>query len=209
VAGRFITLEGGDGAGKSTLARGLAAAIEAAGRKVVLTREPGGTAGADEIRALIVTGAGDRWSALTETLLFTAARNDHLERVVRPALARGDWVVCDRYLDSTRAYQAAAGRAPLRVVDDLAALIEAPTPDLTLVLDVDPAAGVSRSRGAAAGETRFEARAPAFHARVRAAFLDIAARAPERCVVLDASRPKEHVLAAARAEVASRLALAI
>lgn len=207
MAGRFITLEGGEGVGKSTLARALAAVLESAGQRVVTTREPGGTPGADEIRGLLVTGARDRWSALTETLLLTAARNDHLERVVRPALTRGDWVICDRFTDSTRAYQVAAGGLDGAVVDDLARAIAAPTPDLTLVLDVDPAAGLARAKSTAAGEARYEARGLAYHADVRGAFLAIAAAAPERCVVIDSTQPREAVLAAARAAVASRLGL--
>lgn len=209
MAGRFITLEGGEGAGKSTLAKALAAAIEATGQRVVVTREPGGTAGADEIRKLIVTGAADRWSALTETLLFMAARRDHLERVIGPALARGDWVLCDRYLDSTRAYQAAAGGVASATVEALATLIEAPSPDLTLVLDVDPERGVARAGGKATGELRFEAFAADFHTRVRAAFREIAAREPGRCVMIDATADQPAVLGAARAAVAQRLGLAV
>jgi dTMP kinase len=209
MAGRFITLEGGEGAGKSTLTHALAAAITAAGKRVVVTREPGGTTGADEIRKLIVTGAADRWSALTETLLFMAARRDHIERVIRPALARGDWVLCDRYVDSTRAYQAAAGGVAAETVEALAGIIEAPTPDLTLVLDLDPATGVARAGGRSVGEPRFEALAADFHKRVRGAFREIAAREPERCLVLDASAPAPAVLAAARAAVAQRLGLAV
>lgn len=209
MAGRFITLEGGEGVGKSTLAKSLASAIEAAGQRVVRTREPGGTAGADLIRALLVTGPGDRWSALSETLLLMAARNDHLERVIRPALACGEWVICDRYLDSTRAYQAAAGGVPAQAVETLAALIAAPAPDLTLVLDIDPAAGLARAGSMQAGEPRFEGRDSAFHGRARDAFRAIAAAEPARCALLDASAPADRVLAAARAEVAQRLGLAL
>jgi len=209
VSGRFITLEGGEGVGKSTLAKALALAIEGTGQGVVTTREPGGTPGADQIRALLVTGESARWSALTETLLLTAARNDHLERVIRPALACGDWVLCDRYTDSTQAYQAAAGGVPVTAINALAALIEAPPPDLTLVLDLDPALGLSRSAGIAAGEARFEGRDAAFHARVRDAFLAIAATAPQRCVVIDAGADRAEVLRLARAAVAQRLGIAL
>lgn len=209
MRGRFITLEGGEGVGKSTLARFLAEALRAAGVTVVVTREPGGTPGADEIRKLLVTGAADRWSALTETLLLTAARNDHLERVIRPALARGDWVVCDRYTDSTHAYQVAAGGLAPEALDALTRLIDAPRPDLTLVLDIDPVAGLARARSTAAGEARYEARGGAYHAAVRAAFLAAAAAEPARCAVIDTSLPREVVQATARAVVASRLGLSL
>lgn len=209
MPGRFITLEGGEGAGKSTLAKGLALAIEATGRRVVTTREPGGTAGADQIRALLVTGDSARWSALTETLLLTAARNDHIERVIGPALARGDWVLCDRYTDSTLAYQSAGGGLPAVAAETLRTLIAAPVPDLTLVLDLDPAAGLARAGSTAAGEARYEARDMAFHARVRAAFLALAAAAPDRCAVLDATAPRPDVLRRACETVAQRLAIAL
>lgn len=195
--GRFITLEGGEGTGKSTLARGLAEALRAGGASVVVTREPGGAPGADAIRALLVSGDANRWSATEEALLFAAARLNHLNNTIRPALARGDWVICDRYYDSTRAYQVAAGGLPPRVLDSLNLLIEAPAPDLTLVLDIDPAAGLARSRGAHVGEDRFERKDANFHDRVRQEFLAIAAREPARCVVLDASQPTDAVLAAA------------
>lgn len=195
--GRFITLEGGEGTGKSTLARGLAEALRAGGASVVVTREPGGAPGADAIRALLVSGDANRWSATEEALLFAAARLNHLNNTIRPALARGDWVICDRYYDSTRAYQVAAGGLAPRVLDSLNLLIEAPAPDLTLVLDIDPAAGLARSRGAHVGEDRFERKDANFHDRVRQEFLAIAAREPARCVVLDASQPTDAVLAAA------------
>lgn len=203
--GRLITLEGGEGAGKSTLAAGLSDAAALAGLTVVRTREPGGSVGADQIRALLVKGEGDRWSALSETLLLTAARNDHLERVIRPALARGDWVICDRYTDSTFAYQSAARGLEAGVLSTLNALIGAPTPQLTLILDVDPAKGLARARSRAGDETRFEGLDDAFHARIRSAFMDIAAREPARCVVIDATRAAEQVLADAKAAIAERL----
>lgn len=203
--GRLITLEGGEGAGKSTLAGALCEALGARGRGVVQTREPGGSPGADAIRALLVRGDADRWEPVTEALLFAAARSDHLARTVRPALARGDWVICDRFYDSTYAYQVAAGGLPEAAFDMLQRLIDAPAPDLTLMLDLDPSAGLARSRGGAVGEDRFEQKDAAFHARVRKAFLDIAAREPERCVVIDAGQPKEATLAAALAAIDMRL----
>lgn len=197
--GLFVTLEGIDGAGKSTQARLLGERLQALGRPVVTTREPGGAPGAEEIRRLLVEGPPGRWSPETEILLFTAARRDHLERVIGPALAQGAVVVCDRFVDSTRAYQ---GEGRLRrAVDRLHALMIGADPDLTLVLDMDPEAGVGRldaraadrsDRGAPA-ESRFEQRGSAFQARTRAAFLAIAAAEPGRCVVVDAARPPEAV----------------
>lgn len=205
MAGRLITLEGGEGAGKSTLAASLSARLEAQGRTVLRTREPGGTPGADQIRALLVSGAPDRWSALTEALLFTAARNDHLERTIRPALARGDWVVCDRYTDSTEAYQIAGGGVSAKTLSDLTSMIAAPHPDVTLVLDIAPEAGLARARSRGLGEARYEERQVAFHIRVREAFLAIAAREPHRCVVIDATLDPQALAAAAAAAIEARL----
>lgn len=206
MAGRFITIEGGEGAGKSTLAGALAAALRAQGRDVVQTREPGGSPGADAIRALLVSGDADRWSPIAEALLFAAARSDHLDRTVRPALARGADVICDRYIDSTYAYQVAAGGLAPEAFAMLHGLIQAPLPDLTLVLDLDPQAGLTRSRGAEHGEDRFERKAADFHARVRQAFRDIAARDPARCALIDASLSKDETLATALAAIAARAA---
>ncbi|MET0182635.1 MAG: dTMP kinase [Caulobacterales bacterium] len=203
--GRFITLEGGEGAGKSTLAFGLTAALRARGLEVIQTREPGGSEGADAIRSLLVQGAADRWSPTAEALLFAAARSDHLDRLIRPALARGAWVVCDRYTDSTFAYQVVAGGLPQDVFETLQGIIDAPRPDLTLVLDLTPDAGLARSRGAALDEDRFEQKTAEFHARVRAAFLDIAQREQRRCVIIDASQTKDAALAAALEAVDDRL----
>lgn len=193
-SGRFITLEGGEGAGKSTLGRGLGEALRAQGREVVLTREPGGAPGADAIRKLLVEGDAGRWSAMEEALLFAAARLNHLTHTIRPALARGAWVICDRYYDSTRAYQVAAGGLEPDVLTALNGLIGAQRPDLTLVLDLDPSAGLRRSQGHHAGEDRFEKKDADFHARVRAEFRAIAAREPKRCVLIDAGQPAEAVL---------------
>ena len=150
--GRFITFEGGEGTGKSTQARLLAERLTGAGREVVLTREPGGSAGAEAIRALLVTGSVDRWSATTETLLMHAARRDHIERLIGPALERGAWVVCDRFADSTRAYQGAAGGAPAELIAALEReVLGDVTPDLTLVLDLPPADGLARAAGRGPG----------------------------------------------------------
>lgn len=201
--GRFITLEGGEGAGKSTLAQALAAALTASGRDVLATREPGGAPGAEAIRALLLEGATDRWSAGEEALLLSAARLNHLTTTIRPALARGAWVVCDRYIDSTLAYQGAAGGLDAAKIAQLNAYIDADVPDLTFVLDIDPEHGLAR--GARVGRDRFERMGSAFHRSVRDAFLAIARREPERCAVLDASQPKEIVLETSLKELALRL----
>ena len=203
--GRFITLEGGEGAGKSTLARGLAAALTARGITVRTTREPGGTPGADEIRALLLKGAVARWSVLSEALLFAAARNDHLERFIRPALAEGAWVICDRYADSTRAYQVGGGGLPFATFEALHRAIAADRPDLTFILDIAPAAGLARSRGEALGEARFESHGVDFHMRVRKEFAAILESEPDRCVKLDAAAAQKDVLAAALAAIDARL----
>jgi dTMP kinase len=192
--GRFITLEGGEGTGKSTLSRGLAEALRARGLEVVVTREPGGAPGADAIRALLVSGDANRWSAMEEALLFAAARLNHLNHLIRPALARGAWVVCDRYYDSTRAYQIAAGGLELRNLLELNTLIEAPRPDHTLILDLDPAIGLARSRGHEVDEDRFEKKDMSFHEEVRAEFLKIARTEPDRCSLIDATQPAATVL---------------
>lgn len=203
--GRFITLEGGEGTGKSTLARGLSEVLYASGRDVVLTREPGGAPGADAIRALLVSGDVGRWSAMEEALLLAAARLNHLTHTIRPALARGAWVICDRYYDSTRAYQVAAGGLEPVTLETLNALIDARAPDLTLVLDIAPAIGLARSQGASSGEDRFEKKPEAFHELVRAEFLAIAARETKRCALIDAGQAAEIVLAQAVALIEQRL----
>jgi len=205
LRGKFITLEGGEGAGKSTLARALAERLGAAGLETTVTREPGGSPGADAIRALFVRGDQEKFSPLTDALLIAAARADHVAHTIEPALAAGRWVICDRFRDSTRAYQGAGRGVDAQALDTLDTLIAAPIPDLTLVLDVSPRAGVGRSKGAQSGEDRFEKMDIAFHERVRAAFLDIAKREPERCVVIDAAQDRDAVLAAALAAISARL----
>ena len=154
--GGFISFEGIDGSGKSTQARLLAAHLESRGHAVVLTREPGGSPGAEEIRKLVLEGPPDRWSAETEILLFTAARRDHLERTIRPALAAGKIVICDRFADSTRMYQGLRGDDLRRKVDALHDLMIGQEPDLTLLIDMDPATGLARALGRNGGEERFE-----------------------------------------------------
>jgi dTMP kinase len=206
--GRFITLEGGEGAGKSTLIRGLQTHLTGCGQDVVVTREPGGTIGAETIRELLVTGDAQRWSPLSELCLFYAARQDHLERLIRPALGRGAIVLCDRFADSTRAYQGQAGgtgRQAVELMDNL--IVGATQPDLTFILDIDPAIGLARAAARRGLEDRFEGKAFAFHTALRAAYLEIAAGNPQRCAVLDASKPPETLLADAVAQISGRLAI--
>jgi dTMP kinase len=203
--GFFITLEGGEGAGKSTLIKGLAARFEQSGRQVVVTREPGGTQGAEAIRTLLVTGDAARWTPLSELCLFYAAREDHLERLIRPALECGEVVICDRFADSTRAYQGQAGGTGLAAVETLDALIVRQTqPDLTLILDIDPTIGLARATARRGNEDRFEGKAMAFHTALRAAYLDIARDNHERCVILDATLSPNDLLEAAWKIVAVR-----
>jgi len=204
--GFFLTLEGVDGAGKSTLARTLAERLRAAGREVALTREPGGSTGAEAIRRLLVEGEPDRWSAETELLLFTAARADHVEKLIRPALARGAVVISDRYVDSTRAYQSAGRGAKREDVDALHDRLIRLDPDLTLILDVPPAAAVARQTGSMKGEDRFERFGAGFQERLRDAFIAIAASDPRRCAVIDASASPEVVAEAAMAAILARRA---
>lgn len=177
----------------------LAATLSSEGREVVLTREPGGSAGAEEIRRLVLEGDPARWSPETEALLFTAARRDHLERTIRPALARGATVVCDRFADSTRVYQGVT-RGDLRgLVDALHTLAIAVEPDLTFLIDIDPALGLGRAQARAGAEQRFEDMGLAMQARMRAAFLDLAQARPARFRVIDGAGPPEVVAARVRA----------
>lgn len=204
--GCFITLEGGEGAGKSTLARGLSAALTERGLETVITREPGGTENAEALRALLVEGEPGRWSPLAETLLLYAAREDHVRTLIEPALARGAWVICDRFSDSTRAYQGAAGGlAPERLDAIHAATLDAFAPDLTLILDLDPDVGLDRTRRRGEGATRFERQPDQFHAALRQAFLTLAAAEPERCAVIDAGMSPDAVLDTALGLVSERL----
>ena len=167
--GRFITFEGGEGAGKSTQLKRLAARLEAAGREVVATREPGGSPGAESIRDIVLKGEADRWSPVTETLLMYAARRDHVERVIRPALERGAFVVCDRFADSTRAYQGAAGGTDPALIAALETHILGGTrPDLTLIFDLPVELGLERAVARPGAEMRFESKGMAFHERLRA-----------------------------------------
>ncbi|MGY6548780.1 MAG: dTMP kinase [Roseinatronobacter sp.] len=188
-SGLFVSFEGIDGSGKSTQARRLADHLQAQGRDVVLTREPGGSDGAEAIRRLLVEGPPERWSPETELLLFTAARRDHLERRIRPALTAGQIVICDRFADSTRVYQGAA-RADLRaLVDQIHALMIGLEPDLTFVIDMDPNTALARGLARGSGEDRFEELGLGFQERLRAGFLTLAQSAPARVQVIDGARP--------------------
>ena len=191
--GLFISFEGIDGSGKSTQARLLAVHLAAAGHEVVLTREPGGSPGAEEIRALVLQGDPDRWSAETEILLFTAARRDHLERTIRPALAAGKVVICDRFADSTRMYQGLS-RGDLRgVVDDLHALMIGVEPDLTILIDMDPGAGLNRALAQPTDDLRFEGFGEDLQRAMRAGFLKLAKEMADRFEVINGSRSIEAV----------------
>ncbi|MGI4878129.1 MAG: dTMP kinase [Janthinobacterium lividum] len=207
MTGRFITLEGGEGAGKSTQAALLATALRAEGIEVVATREPGGTPGAEAIRALIVEGDPDRWSALTELLLVNAARADHVTRLIRPALARGAWVVCDRYIDSTLAYQG-AGKGLQRdaLIDQHRLATGNLWPDLTLVLDLPALFGVARAAERGAPD-RFERTGGDFHERVAQAFRAAVIEDPARVRLIDATRDPASVAAAIWAEIEPLVAL--
>lgn len=202
MAGRFISFEGGEGSGKSTQAKLLADWLKKAGKTVVLTREPGGTEGAEAIRSLLVNGDPGRWSAWAEACLVNAARADHVERVIRPALAAGNWVICDRYVDSTRAYQGAGkGIADVdlcalhgRVTDDL-------WPDLTIVLLASPAMGLARAGARGEMERRFESHDAAFHDRIAGFFAGLAQTEASRCRAFDADQPVATLAAAIAATI--------
>lgn len=208
--GRFISLEGGEGAGKSTQSRLLLESFERAGIPAILTREPGGSEGAESIRSLIVTGSQARWSATTETLLVMAARSDHLERTIHPALADGKIVICDRFLDSTRIYQGIAKKLGQPWVDAMHRLCFGDTlPELTLYLDIDPAQGLARTAARAGNETRFEGMDIAFHTQLREGFLALHAKEPARIARIDATLPPEQVHQAITATINQRLGVAL
>ena len=203
--GLFVSFEGIDGSGKSTQARRLAETLRSHRREVVLTREPGGSPGAEEIRALVIQGDPDRWSAETELLLFTAARRDHLERTIRPALERGAVVICDRFADSTRMYQGLS-RGDLRaVVDQLHALVIGVEPDLTVLIDMDPAAALTRAKARNTAEERFEDFGLPLQQKMRRGFLDLAAEFAPRFRVIDGNRDEEAVAADVLAAVSPAL----
>ncbi len=204
--GRFITLEGGEGAGKSTQLRLLAAHLSECGIPVLVTREPGGSPGAEKIRGLLLDGQG--FDPVAEAMLMFAARREHIVATIRPALEAGMWVISDRFADSTRAYQCHGQGVPGEVYRKLADLaLEGLSPDLTLILDIPPEAGMARAASRGVAADRYERLDTGFHARVRAGFLAIAAAEPGRCAVLDATAGVEPVSSAIRAVVAERLGI--
>jgi dTMP kinase len=211
AAGRFITFEGGEGSGKSTQARNLAGRLRALGIEVVLTREPGGSPFAEALRGLILDPQTPSHSALSEALLFYAARADHLEKTIRPALNAGVWVICDRFSDSTRVYQSEAGGLPPEVFDALEEMVVAPTtPDLTLILDLPAELGLGRAHGrrrSGTGERAdaYENRELEFHWKLRQGFAAIARSEPQRCVLIDATSDEDAVTKAVWDAVETRL----
>jgi dTMP kinase len=191
----FITFEGGEGSGKSTQIKLLAKLLQSLGKAVVSTREPGGTPDGEAVRALLVTGEAGRWSAEAETLLNYAARDNHLNKIIRPALACGQTVLCDRFMDSTRAYQGYAGACTFHLIDELErSIVGATKPDLTFIFDLDPVVGLERAKSQGKGkEDRYERMGLAFHQRLREGFLEIAAQNKDRCRVIDAAQSFENV----------------
>jgi len=208
MSGRFITLEGGEGTGKSTQSKRLVKALEARGIACIATREPGGSPGAEDIRKLLVTGDPGRWDALTEMLLLFAARADHVSRTIRPALDAGKFVICDRFTDSTYAYQGAGRGTPRETIRRIEAVVlEDFKPDLTLVLDVPVDTSLLRALARGSEESRYEKFDVQFHEKLRQAFLDIARRAPDRCIVIDAGGSEDGVAQAIWDAVAHRFSL--
>jgi dTMP kinase len=207
--GRFITFEGGEGSGKSTQAQLLSDRLRARGVDTVLTREPGGSPFAEQVRALILDPGIAPHAVLSEALLFYAARADHLDKLIRPTLGAGRWVICDRFSDSTRVYQSAAGGLPRAVFDTLEGLVVGATgPDLTLVLDIAPELGLKRAterRMASAKPDAFETRDLAFHKRLREGFAALGRAEPGRCVLIDAERAVDVIAADVWAQVERRL----
>jgi dTMP kinase len=209
--GKFITFEGGEGSGKSTQARLAAARLRTLGREVLETREPGGSPFAERLRAVLLDPAVEPHSALSEALLFYAARADHLEKVIRPALAAGHWVVCDRFSDSTRVYQGHAGKLPPATIAALEDIVVRPTvPDLTVIIDIDPALGLARASGrrgsaAPAGADAYERRDLAFHKSLREGFLAVARAEPGRCAIIDGGGSVDEVAVAVWAALEARL----
>lgn len=205
AGGVFISFEGIDGSGKSSQARLLAARLREQGREVVLTREPGGSEGAEEIRKLVLEGEPGRWSAHSEILLFTAARRDHLERVILPALERGAVVITDRFADSTRCYQGRQGGEMRTLIDTLHHMMIPRAPDLTVLIDLDPETGLSRALSRAGTETRFEAFGLEMQAQMRGCFQSLAGAEPDRFAVINGEGAPEEVAARVWAAVEERL----
>jgi dTMP kinase len=209
MRGKFITFEGGEGTGKSTQAAMLALRLESLGLRVLLTREPGGSPGAEIIRHVLLSGAAKPFGAEAEAMLFAAARDDHIRCTILPALEAGKWVICDRFADSTRVYQGALGQVDQRLINALERVSLGDLyPDLTLILDVPVALGLKRAarRRGGANPDRFEAEKIDFHEKLRQAYLALAAAEPERCVIIDAAAPKEKVARQVWKAVNSKLA---
>ncbi|MEE9388667.1 MAG: dTMP kinase [Paracoccaceae bacterium] len=206
AAGLFITFEGIDGSGKSTQAKLLAERLMQAGFDVVHTREPGGSTGAEQIRSLVLEGEPDRWSPETEILLFTAARRDHLEKTIQPALAAGKVVICDRFADSTRLYQGISRGALRGVVDQLHSLMIGREPDLTFIIDMDPATGLARALSRQTSEERFEGFGLEMQEKMRAGFLALAIEFADRCVVVNGDRDMNAVAHEVKTLALARLA---
>lgn len=211
--GLFITFEGGEGAGKSTQIKRLGTKLRAKGYGLTATREPGGSPGAEAIRHVILSGAAEPFGPKMEALLFAAARSDHIEQVIRPAIARGDIVLCDRFVDSWRVYQGGAGVDPAFMASIERVSLNGMKPDLTLIFDIDPAEGLHRATARRGNEIadRFEKETLSVHRQRREAFLEIARREPERCVVIDAAQDvdavEDAVTAAVFAVIAERFAM--
>lgn len=208
MRGKFISLEGGEGGGKSTQARRLADALKNEVRDILLTREPGGSPGAEQIRSLLVDGDTHRWDSLTETFLHFAARRDHLVNTVEPALRQGTWVITDRFADSTVAYQGFGHGVDLETIQTLYRIcVGSMAPDLTIILDLPVELGLGRAAGRGGGEDRYERMDYAFHERLRHGFLEIARREPERCIVIDATREENEIHAGILAAVREKFGL--
>ena len=208
--GKFITLEGGEGAGKSTQARLLGRGLSEAGQPTVVTREPGGAPGAEDIRGLLVTGAVGRWDPMSEALLHSAARHEHVTKTIQPALDSGTWVISDRFADSTMAYQGAGHGVERETLNKLySAVLGDFKPDLTVIFDLDLETGLKRAGSRGEGEDRYERMGHDFHERLRKGFLEISREEPDRCAVVDASGSIDQVSAAIRSIVSSRLPVLI
>ncbi|CAA6603185.1 thymidylate kinase [Rhodospirillaceae bacterium LM-1] len=207
--GKFITLEGGEGGGKSTQAKRLADFLEGKGNRVLLTREPGGSQGAEDIRKLLVSGDPGRWDAMTEALLHTAARRDHLQRTVLPAIESGSWVISDRFVDSTVAYQGYGHDLGAEHILEMHRIANAGfMPDLTLILDLPVEEGLGRANSRGGGEDRYERMKLDFHHRLRQGFLAIAAGQPDRCKIVNAALNIDAVTAQIQAIVCQKFGLA-
>ena len=212
--GKFITFEGGEGAGKSTQVRLLSNNLQRLGKKVLMTREPGGSIKAEEIRKLLLEGRAAKFGPFAEALLFSIARDDHLESIIRPTLKKGNWVICDRFMDSTMAYQGAGGNLPASLIRALERTVVGDTsPDLTILIDLPPEIGIERARVRQRQTTggdadRFESMDMEFHKRLRKAFLQIAENAPDRCVVFDGQRAPDELAKQIWELVSARFAIA-